>query len=64
MTKGFKFTHWINPVNQSSTTDWIKIPIDNGTTNVTVGYIFRGDEDKCLDYFGEQDEECKKNNQT
>lgn len=39
------------------------IPIvDNGTTEVNVSHVFRGDEDVCLKMFGEQNEECIKHN--
>lgn len=36
MTKGFKFTAWVKPVNQTSDTEWLNIPVDNGTTHVTI----------------------------
>jgi len=36
--------------------------VDDGTTEVNVGHVFRGDKDMCLEFFGEQNEECKKHN--
>ncbi len=38
--------------------------VDNGTTYMNVGHIFYKGKDNCLNYFGEQDEECIKYNAT
>ena len=38
--------------------------VDNGTTYMNVGHVYRGEEDVCLKMFGEQDEECIKHNAT
>lgn len=37
--------------------------VDNGTTYANVGHIYRGDKDKCLEFLGEQDDECIKYNE-
>lgn len=37
---------------------------DDTVTTVTVGHIFRGDIDRCLEYFGEQTDECIAHNLT
>jgi hypothetical protein len=42
--------------------DKLKDMVDDTVTTVYIGHIFRGDVDKCLEYFGEQDEECIKHN--
>ena len=45
--------------------NWIGLKdlVDNGTTYVNVGHVYRGEEDVCLKMFGEQDEECIKHNE-
>jgi hypothetical protein len=40
----------------------LKDIVDNGTTYMNVGHVYRGEEDVCLKMFGEQDEECIKHN--
>lgn len=37
--------------------------IDNREVEVNCSHILRGDEDMCLNYFGEQDKECIKINE-
>lgn len=36
--------------------------VSDQVKKINVGHIFRGEVDKCLEYFGEQDEECIKHN--
>ena len=35
---------------------------DDGTTTMNVRHMFKGGKDVCLEYFGEEDEECRANN--
>ena len=44
--------------------------IDDSTTNITVGHVFKSDysgnigRDCCLEVFGEEGDECRKYNET
>ena len=46
----------------------LKHLVDNGTNYVTVSHIIKSDyfgnkgRDLCLEYFGEEDEECREHN--
>lgn len=36
--------------------------VDDSTIEVTIRHIFRGEKDMCLEFFGEQNDECINNN--